>query len=128
MRPRMLLLFICLLGLSFTAGADGVPAPLSDMNVTTDTMSASVDAGAGETFACSNGADFFSCTDPAGFTCYGAGNCEDLGVPVPVVLTPGEFFVTADSDNADPTPEPGTLVLLASGLVILTGATFWKRT
>jgi len=82
---------------------------LTDTNTTSDAASAAVNAGAGQIFTCSGDPGDLSCTDPAGFTCYGVANCEALDV----VTTAGPL----DPPSAPvPTPEPATLVLVASGL------------
>jgi len=82
---------------------------LTDTDTTSDGASAAVDAGAGQIFTCSGDPGDLSCVDPAGFTCYGLANCEALDV----VTAAGPL----DPPSAPvPTPEPATLVLVASGL------------
>jgi hypothetical protein len=95
------------------AAADGV----AESNPTTDSMSAAVDAGVGETFLCSD-LQFFSCTtSDDSFTCYGWSNCEALGAPTDA---PGfEVFEPADAVTPTAAPEPSSLVLLVSGLAVL---------
>jgi hypothetical protein len=110
--------------------ADG----MADTNVTTDSVSAAVDAGKGEIFWCSNNPqDFFCVAAEDYFICYGWSNCNALGAihdaPNPVVFLPpyvtGSFPTTVNEPAAPTkTPESSSLLLLASGLA---GLIFRKR-
>ena len=85
---------------------------LTDTNTTSDAASAAVNAGAGQIFTCSGDPGDLSCTDPAGFTCYGVANCAALDV----VTASGPL----DPPPAPvPTPEPDALALALCGVIAL---------
>jgi hypothetical protein len=99
------------------AMADG----MAETNPTTDSMSASVNAGAGENWLCSD-LQFFSCVDTDHFVCYGWDNCAALGaIPVAFLTTAdgADTFTPASLAAPVATPEPSSLVLLVSGLAAL---------
>jgi hypothetical protein len=102
-----------------TAQADG----MTDSHATTDSMSTAVNVGKGEVFTCSD-VDFISCVDPVGFICYGWSNCDAIGAigAAPALADPldGGSPATLFTPLAPiATPEPASVLLLASGLLAL---------
>jgi len=104
---KRLLLAIALLG-ALPTWAD----TMTDTSTTTDQTATAVNVGAGQIFTCSGDPGDLSCTDPAGFTCYGVANCAALDV----VTASGPL----DPPPAPvPTPEPDALILALCGVIAL---------
>ena len=107
MTCRIVALILAILAIALILSAD----TLTETNVTTDSASVLVDAGAGQVFVCSDAASGFSCVDSQAFICYGWANCEALDA------VGGSWFDNDTVAASVAVPEPDSLALLLAGLL-----------
>ena len=123
LRNSLIFVFL-ILTLTFSArrvSADSVT--VIDTNTTSDSISATVNAGNGEIFTCIFSTELtpdFSCTDhPDNFTCFGFNNCEALGATPGWALDSNGNPSLVEQPITGGVPEPPTILLLALGVVLL---------
>jgi len=114
-------LAVASLGTSRAVWATNYNVGLSDSNTTSDSTAP---GSGGSQYTCSDNPQNFFCTEGS-FTCYGWSNCDALGATdnAPNLTA----FLSSLDGNDDPTnlpasvstPEPPSLILLGSGLVML---------
>jgi hypothetical protein len=107
MNCKIIAVILGILAVALIASAD----TMSESNTTTDGMSVTVDAGAGQVFVCTDDASGFSCVDPQAFTCYGWANCDALDAV--------GGFTLGTGNTVSPVGEPNSFALLLVGLAAL---------